>query len=70
MLLEIIDEMGVLPENTLMIGDTDFDVLMAHNAGAPALAVSYGVHDRERLEKANPVAMVDHVSEIVSWLEL
>jgi len=68
MLLEIMHEMGVMPQNTLMVGDTDFDIHMAHNAGVEALAVSYGAHDRERLEKAKPVAMVDHISELLGWL--
>ncbi|MCU7960794.1 MAG: HAD-IA family hydrolase [gamma proteobacterium symbiont of Bathyaustriella thionipta] len=68
MLLEIMQEMGVMPQNTLMVGDTDYDIHMAHNAGVAALAVSYGAHDRERLQQARPAGMVDHISEVVDWI--
>ena len=46
MLLEIMDELGTLPEETLMIGDTAYDMQLAANAGTRALAVEYGVHSR------------------------
>jgi phosphoglycolate phosphatase-like HAD superfamily hydrolase len=39
-------EFGVPPEDTLMVGDTTFDMEMAVNAGARALGVSWGYHAR------------------------
>lgn len=68
MLQEIMDILGLMAAETLMIGDTEFDMLMARNAGADALAVSYGVHDRERLLKTDPVGIVDDVSHIPDWV--
>jgi phosphoglycolate phosphatase len=70
MLEEIMDFAGVSPAQTLMIGDTEYDIEMAHNAGAAALAVSYGVHAKERLLQLNPVACVDSVPELGQWLEI
>ncbi len=36
------EEMGALPENTVLIGDTDHDARGAAKAGIPFLAVTYG----------------------------
>lgn len=68
MLLEIMDEMCAAPHETLMIGDTEYDMQMAGNAGTPALAVSYGVHERDRLLQCGPLACLDSVAEIREWL--
>ena len=45
MLLDIMEYTGMAPEQTLMIGDTEYDLQMANNAGVKSLAVSYGVHE-------------------------
>ena len=67
MLLELMAELGVRPDETLMVGDTEYDLLMAQQAGAQALAVSYGVHDRERLLRHRPVVCVDNLWELRDW---
>jgi len=64
MLLEIIDELGASPRETLMIGDTEYDMAMAANAGAHAVAACYGVHERERLLKYNPLACIESIKEL------
>lgn len=64
MLLEIMDELGMEPEDTLMVGDTEYDLQMAGNAGTAALAVSYGVHNKQRLLDCGPLACVDSVTEL------
>lgn len=68
MLEEIMDRLGVMPDDTLMIGDTEYDLLMAKNAGTSALAVSYGVHEKQRLLACNPLDCVDDVAGLHSWL--
>lgn len=69
MLQEIMDVLDVAPRDTLMIGDTEYDLRMARNAGAQALAVSYGVHTRERLLACEPLGCLDAISDILPWLE-
>jgi phosphoglycolate phosphatase len=69
MLLELMEAAGVAPSDTLMIGDTEYDLQMARNAGVDAVAVSYGVHERERLLGYAPLACLDEIGEIVPWLE-
>ena len=68
MLLEIMDWLGTEPANTLMVGDTEFDLQMARNAGARALGVSYGVHDKARLLACDPLACLDSLAEVAAWL--
>ena len=68
MLREIIADLGVTPERTLMIGDTEYDMEMAQRAGTAALAVSYGAHEFHRLEKYQPLACLDSVESMGRWL--
>ena len=68
MLLELMDELGQDPSETLMVGDTEYDIQMAHNAGAQALAVSYGAHDKQRLLDLNPLACVDDMGQLSQCL--
>ncbi|MCK9284251.1 MAG: HAD-IA family hydrolase [Rhodocyclaceae bacterium] len=68
MLEELIDEFGTTAETTLMIGDTSHDMLMAHNAGVSAVAVSYGAHDRQALLSLEPLHCVDSMGELSAWL--
>ena len=68
MLLDIMAVLNVEPSQTLMIGDTEYDMQMATTAGAQAVAVSYGVHEKKRLLSCNPIACVDSVEELRRWL--
>ncbi len=68
MLHELMQELLVPPEATLMIGDTAHDLQMAVNAGVQALAVSYGAHPREGLIVFNPLGCVDSPQELAPWL--
>ncbi len=69
MLLEVMEVAGAWPHETLMIGDTEYDLQMAHNAGTDALAVAYGVHTRERLLAAEPIDCIDDIRDMTGWLE-
>ena len=68
MLQEIMDVLDVEPAQTLMIGDTEYDLQMANNAGAVPLGVSYGVHPVERLHAHKPSACLDAIRELPEWL--
>ncbi|QIK37471.1 HAD-IIIA family hydrolase [Caldichromatium japonicum] len=68
MLLELMDELGVRSTETLMIGDTEYDLEMAHNAGVVALAVCHGVHPPDRLLACKPLACLDSLWAVRAWL--
>ncbi len=68
MLHELMAELAVSPEQTLMIGDTTHDMQMAKNAAVAGLAVSYGAHPPAQLLALSPLALVDNVAELSAWL--
>lgn len=69
MLLELMDELAVPPERTLMIGDTTHDLALAANAGTAALAVSFGAHDEDALRAQSPLGIVHSTAELRDWLQ-
>ncbi len=68
MLLEIIDYYGVNPKDTIMVGDSEYDLLMANNAQTHSVAVSYGVHEKQRLLDCQPLTCLDNMQELHQWL--
>jgi len=69
MLEYIMDFTGSIPGETLMIGDTVYDMEMANNATTHALAVTYGVHELERLQQHNPIGVIDTLIDLQPWLQ-
>lgn len=63
--LKTIAENGLLPEDCIVVGDTHFDILMAHNAGVKAVGVTYGNGSREKLEAARAEFIIDDFSELL-----
>ena len=68
MLIELMDELGVAAERTLMVGDTTHDLQMAAAAGTPALAVSYGAHPADTLAQHRALAQLDSPTALAGWL--
>lgn len=68
MLQQILDEFGLSPDQAVMVGDTEFDMLMAQNIGMDRIALSHGVHELERLKAFNPVAHFDDLLSMKNWL--
>ena len=65
-LLLAAERMGVDPSQTAYVGDSPFDVGAAKAAGMYAIAVTWGrIHDRSRLEQAEPDAIVDSPEELL-----
>lgn len=68
MLMELMDLAGTSAAETLMVGDSEYDMAMAGSAGVAAVAVSYGVHACERLLAHGPVACIHHIRELPTVL--
>ena len=68
MLLDILSELGVLPESALMVGDSIYDLQMAASAGTPAIAVLSGAHGREELAALAPRALLPRVADLPAYL--
>lgn len=68
MLDELMDMLVVLPERTLMIGDTSYDLQMAQNAGVSAVGVTYGAQTAEQWQHFNPIQQFNDFSSLSKWL--
>ena len=68
MLEAALSETGVTPDCAVMVGDTSFDMDMAHAAGIVGIGVSWGYHPREHLHHATRV--IDDFSQLPACLDL
>lgn len=68
MLEEVMLELGAAAEDTLVIGDTEYDMQMAANAGAAALGVGYGVHSTDRLLAHGALDTIASIADLLQWL--
>jgi phosphoglycolate phosphatase len=68
MMLRAIEEVGLTSDDAVMIGDTSFDIEMARAAGATAIGVAWGYHDRADLWQAGAAAVIDHPSQLLPLL--
>lgn len=62
----LMDEAGALPEETVMIGDSEVDVLTARNAGAWSIGCTFGL---------SPEGLADHPPDVLvdspqDWMEV
>lgn len=64
MLSELLAETGNHPQNTIMVGDTSYDLDMARMAGVPGIGVLCGVHNAQILRACDPMIILNAVSEL------
>lgn len=68
MLHELMWELDVPPERTMMIGDTSHDLCMAHRASCAPVAVAYGAHQPEHWNDCPPVFVAPSVPQLHEWI--
>jgi phosphoglycolate phosphatase len=68
MLTELMEQLEVGKDSSLMIGDTSHDLEMARAAGVDALAVTYGAHPEAGLRACSPLNCVPDVKSLERWL--
>ena len=68
MLLNAMAEAGACPEETVMIGDTTFDMTMARAANVAAVGVAWGYHEAQELDDAGAAAMVGEFGQLLPTL--
>jgi len=67
-LLFICNELEIDTKDTMIVGDTELDILCGKNAGAITCGVTYGYRTRESLKVNNPDYLVYDFSEIKSLM--
>jgi phosphoglycolate phosphatase len=69
LLIDAMAECGVTPAQTVMVGDTSFDMLMAKAANVRAIGVGWGYQDIDELEEAGAddiVVTPDALAQLLS----
>jgi phosphoglycolate phosphatase len=69
MVLQAMDELDIAPENTVMIGDSSYDMAMARAAGVLPIAVTWGFQPVEALKQAGAGPIVNSYGELGPVLE-
>ncbi len=59
MLLRAMAQTDAAPSETIMVGDTTYDMTMARNAGTAAIGVAWGYHAVEDLRRAGAQTLVE-----------
>jgi len=67
MLSVLLERFKCSPSDAVMVGDTEYDMAMAHALGMSKIAVSYGAHAIERMHKYDPQMCIDSFETIKQW---
>ena len=68
MVLECCAEAGIEPEQTIVIGDSIYDIMMAKSAGASAIGVSWGYGAPDALVAAGADVLLHDVAHILDHI--
>jgi len=69
MVLDAMREAGVAPVDTVVVGDTVYDITMARAAGAAAVGVTWGYHSGAALAEAGASAVIDAFPTLMPTLD-
>jgi len=67
-LFEVIRLLGVSPDGTVYVGDSDVDIETAKNAGIPCLSVAWGFRSRDFLFRHGATALIERPEELTALL--
>ena len=65
-LLLICRELNTTPEETLMVGDTELDILCGKHANSKTCAVTYGYRTKKVLEEQEPDLIIDSITDLIN----
>lgn len=63
-----LDDIGVGPQQAVLIGDTSYDMALATAIGVDAIGVDWGVHDTETLNQSGALTVVPTVDALRTLL--
>lgn len=67
MLHELLAELATPVERAVMVGDTEYDMAMAQEAGMERIAVNYGAHAVARLLPYGPALVLEDFPRLLDW---
>jgi phosphoglycolate phosphatase len=68
-LLHAAQQLGVKPEESLMLGDSQSDVKAARAAGFNIICMSYGYNHGEDIRNYNPDVVIDSMTELSNYIQ-
>lgn len=68
-LLAALQQLEVLPDEAVYVGDSIYDILTGKNAGTATIGVTWGIAAKEDLKKQQPDFLVDSWEELRSAIE-
>ncbi len=69
-LLHACTQLSVLPENSMMLGDSKSDVKAARAAGFSIICMSYGYNHGEDIRNYDPDEVIDSMTELTQLLDI
>jgi phosphoglycolate phosphatase len=69
MVLAAMRDAGAAAEDTIVVGDTVYDIAMARAAGAAGVGVTWGYHPGAALAEAGALAVIDGFANLVPTLD-
>lgn len=69
MVLQAMEATGVEPIDTVLIGDTSFDMVMARAAGARAIGVTWGYHHSDVLRQSGAERLVSNAGDLLRAID-
>ncbi len=67
-LIDAMAEAGAEPDETVMIGDTVFDMAMARDAAVRAIGVGWGYHEADELSASGARIVIDRLHDLLPTL--
>jgi phosphoglycolate phosphatase len=64
MIKTILNKLKIDAKRSVMIGDSEYDMQLANGAGVNAIAVCYGIRDKEQLSKYKPIKYINDIREL------
>lgn len=67
-LMKALAQLGSTPERTVMVGDSQYDILGGKNTGTKTAAVAWTIKGREFLEAYDPDVMLETMADLLLFL--
>lgn len=68
MLVQLLNEFNIAPHEAIMVGDSNFDLKMALDAGIDRIGVTMGAASKESLATYQPKAIVNSIHELAALI--
>lgn len=68
MLEELLEHTKIAASDAVVVGDSQWDLMMANEAGVRSIAVSYGAQPLEHLQRFGPIAHIDAIDQLPALL--